>query len=135
MKPIKINESERNIILKLHNSKILSEEATGGKTIADLQKLLNVTTDNKLGPVTLAAIKTKLALPDKDVTPKTAEQPKTTEQPKAEEQTKVPDVVNIARKELSAITTAPTESGYNLQTKTVGGEKSDSKPEVDSTAP
>ncbi len=67
MKPIKLTESERQNILKLHNSNILIEQSTG-KTIADIQTLVGTTADNKLGPKTLAAIKTKLGQPDKSVT-------------------------------------------------------------------
>lgn len=69
MKPIKINESEKNEILGLHSSKILSEQTTQGKTIADLQKLLGVKADNFLGPQTLAAIKAKLGQPSGTSTP------------------------------------------------------------------
>ena len=68
MKPIKLTESERQNILKLHNSNILIEQSTG-KTIADIQKLVGANPDNKLGPQTLAAIKAKLGQADKVVTP------------------------------------------------------------------
>ena len=68
MKPIKLTESERQNILKLHNSNILIEQSTG-KTIADIQKLVGANPDNKLGPQTLAAIKAKLGQPDKSTTP------------------------------------------------------------------
>jgi hypothetical protein len=68
MKPIKLTESERQNILRLHNSNILIEQSTG-KTIADIQKLVGANPDNKLGPQTLAAIKAKLGQADKVVTP------------------------------------------------------------------
>jgi hypothetical protein len=67
MKPIKLSESEKRNILKLHGSNILVEQSTG-KTIADIQTLVGTTPDNKLGPKTLAAIKTKLGQPEKYVT-------------------------------------------------------------------
>lgn len=68
MKPIKLTESEKENILRLHNSNILIEQSTG-KTIADIQKLVGANPDNKLGPQTLAAIKVKLGQADKVVTP------------------------------------------------------------------
>ena len=68
MKPIKLTESEKENILRLHNSNILIEQSTG-KTIADIQKLVGANPDNKLGPKTLAAIKAKLGQADKVVTP------------------------------------------------------------------
>jgi hypothetical protein len=68
MKPIKLTESEKENILRLHNSNILIEQSTG-KTIADIQKLVGANPDNKLGPQTLAAIKAKLGQADKVVTP------------------------------------------------------------------
>jgi hypothetical protein len=68
MKPIKLTESEKENILRLHNSNILIEQSTG-KTIADIQKLVGANPDNKLGPQTLAAIKAKLGQPDKSTTP------------------------------------------------------------------
>lgn len=67
MKPIKLTESEKLDILRLHNSSIIIEQSTG-KTIADIQKLVGANPDNKLGPKTLAAIKTKLGQPDKVTT-------------------------------------------------------------------
>ncbi len=67
MKPIKLTESEKLNILRLHNSSIIIEQSTG-KTIADIQKLVGANPDNKLGPKTLAAIKTKLGQPDKVTT-------------------------------------------------------------------
>jgi hypothetical protein len=67
MKPMKLTESEKLDILRLHNSSIIIEQSTG-KTIADIQKLVGANPDNKLGPKTLAAIKTKLGQPDKVTT-------------------------------------------------------------------
>lgn len=67
MKPIKLTESEKLDILRLHNSSIIIEQSIG-KTIADIQTLVGTTPDNKLGPKTLTAIKTKLGQPDKSST-------------------------------------------------------------------
>ena len=67
MKPIKLTESEKQDILRLHNSSIIIEQSTG-KTIADIQKLVGTNPDNKMGPKTLAAIKAKLGQPDKVTT-------------------------------------------------------------------
>lgn len=68
MKPIKLTESEKRNILKLHKSNILFEQSQG-KTIADIQALVGTNPDNKLGPITLAAIKTRLGQSDKSSTP------------------------------------------------------------------
>ena len=77
MKPIRIDESEKFKILNLHKC-VLVEEETSNKTIADIQKLLGLKSDNQLGPQTLAAIKTKLAQPSKTTTDTTTPSTQTT---------------------------------------------------------
>ena len=109
MKPIRINENEKKEILGLHGSKIITEEATGGKTIADLQKLLGVKADGYLGPQTLAAIKSKLGQPV--VTQPQTTQPQTTAQPEQ----KTPEAAPIASLKATGI------SSSGVSTQSVGG--------------
>ena len=68
MKPIIINENEKERILGLHKCVILEEQEYTGKTISDIQKLVGAKDDNYLGPETLQKIQTMLALPDKPQT-------------------------------------------------------------------
>lgn len=148
MKPIKLSESEKQNILKLHGSNILVEQSTN-KTIADIQTLVGTTPDNKLGPMTLAAIKTKLGQPDKSSVPTidgytyeqmkeigwTDEQlakskfksliPTTTTTSSEQNKTELtPDSEQIKPIEMPSIkvkgiSTAPTDSGYKVDTERV----------------
>ena len=143
MKPIKLTESERQNILKLHNSNILIEQSTG-KTIADIQKLVGANPDNKLGPQTLAAIKAKLGQPDKSTTPTvdgfTYEQlkgvgwtddqiaktkyksliPTTTTTMKTTD-TKTPETIGMERMKVGSLTKSPTTSGLQVGVERTGG--------------
>jgi hypothetical protein len=123
MKPIKLTESEKENILRLHNSNILIEQSTG-KTIADIQKLVGANPDNKLGPQTLAAIKAKLGQADKVVTPNvdgfTYEQLKSagwTDELLANSKykslipttTKTPEAISMEKMKVGSLTKGPTQ--------------------------
>lgn len=71
MKNLKISLQEKHEILKKHVS-LLNEQQTNppaNKTIMDIQKLVGVDDDNIVGPLTIQAIKNKIAELPKPVTP------------------------------------------------------------------
>ena len=113
MKPIKLTESERQNILKLHNSNILIEQSTG-KTIADIQKLVGANPDNKLGPKTLVAIKAKLDQPNKV-------EATTTTTTIAPTDTKTPEAISMERMKVGSLTKGPTQSGLQVGVGRIGG--------------
>jgi len=76
MKNLKISLQEKHEILKKHGSLLNEQETTppANKTIMDIQKLVGVTEDNIVGPLTIQAIKKKIdALPKPGNDPKPAE--------------------------------------------------------------
>ena len=133
MKPIKLTESEKENILRLHNSNILIEQSTG-KTIADIQKLVGANPDNKLGPKTLAAIKAKLDQPNKV-------EATTTTTTIAPTDTKTPEAISMEKMKVGSLTKGPTQSGLQVGVGRIGGtpevksgqlaDKSGEKPKAD----
>lgn len=90
MKKFIISEEEKNQILGLHKSFVLNEQEQTTTTttakpidykIQDIQALVNVNTDNILGPKTLEAINKKI----EEIKAKKAEEVKTTEVEKTKE--------------------------------------------------
>ena len=133
MKPIRLTESEKQNILRLHGSSILIEQSTG-KTIADIQKLVGANPDNKLGPKTLAAIKAKLGQPNKV-------EATTTTTTIAPTDTKTPEAISMERMKVGSLTKGPTQSGLQVGVGRTGGtpevksgqlaDKSGEKPKAD----
>ena len=147
MKRIKINENEKRAILGLHSSKIINEETTEVKSIADIQRLLGVKDDGILGSQTLAAIKGKLGQPDKSTTTTvdgfTYEQLKgagwtddqlaktkyksliptttTTTTTMKTTDTKTPEAISMEKMKVGSLTKGPTQSGLQVGVGRIGG--------------